>query len=105
MRKKFKLPEDVEKVLNRCPICGSKLEFSALYQYEKVYGIKADGTLTSQPKLKRDVGSMECGFISCTNDDCDFHTDCDLDTEDHKHIHVFQDGSVYKYVDDREDKT
>lgn len=95
--------EEEEKVLNKCPICGSKLEYSALYQYEKVFGIKKDGTLTSKPKLKRDVGSMECGFISCTNEECDFHTNCDLEVEDYDNIDVFLDGLTYMYTETQEE--
>ena len=41
---------------------------------------------------------MECGFINCTSEDCDFHTNCDLDCEENLAIHVFQDGDIYKYT-------
>jgi len=43
---------------------------------------------------------MECGFISCTNEECDFHTDCDLDVEDYKGIHIYQDKDKFMYEDD-----
>lgn len=99
MAKIFFSMEEEEKVLNKCPVCGSKLEYSSLYQYEKVFGIKRDGTLTSKPKFKRDVGSMECGFIACANEECDFHTNCDLEVEYYDNINVFQDGSTYMYTE------
>lgn len=89
-----------EKILNKCPICGSELEYSMLCQYELVYKITKKGQLTSKKKCKRDVGSMECGFIACTNEECDFHTDCDLNVEDSNGIHVYQDGDTYMYTEE-----
>lgn len=44
-------------------------------------------------KYKQDEGSMDCGFIKCSNENCDFHTDCDLDTDitgKYKHIYIHQ---------------
>lgn len=64
------------KILNKCPICGGKLEYNMLCQYTNIYGIKRNGDLTERRKRKEDAGSMECGFIACTNED--FMTDCDL---------------------------
>lgn len=96
----FKKIGSKELILNKCPFCGSELEYSALYQYEKVYKITKYGTLAKNPKCKRDTGSMECGYIVCTNHECDFHTDCDLDVEDYRNIHVYQDGRTYMYTDD-----
>ena len=29
---------------------------------------------------------MECGFIACSNADCDFHTNCDLEVEEEQEI-------------------
>lgn len=97
-KRKFWMGEE-EKVLNKCPLCGSKLEYSMLYQYERVYGITRRGTLKSKQKCKRDVGSMECGFVACTNEDCDFRTNCDLEVEDYNNINVFQDGEVFMYTE------
>ena len=64
------------KILNKCPICGGKLEYNALCKYSNVYGIKRNGDLTERRKRKEDAGSIECGFISCVNGD--FLTDCEL---------------------------
>ena len=40
---------------------------------------------------------MECGFICCSNEDCNFHTDCDYDTDttgpyEHIYIHENNEG-------------
>lgn len=82
------------KLLNRCPICGDKLEYSALMQYSDVYTIKRNGELSAKSK-KSDAGSMECGFISCVS--CDFVTDCDLDCTSHKNIKIWMENGKYFY--------
>lgn len=64
------------KILNKCPICGGKLEYNMLCQYSEVYGIKRNGELTERRKRKEDNGPIECGFIACTNED--FATDCEM---------------------------
>lgn len=89
-----------EKILNQCPLCGSVLEYSSLYQYSLVHKMLKNGTVSKSFK-KRDCGSMECGFITCTNEECDFRTDCDLDVEDYNEIHVYQNGGKFMYEDDR----
>lgn len=86
----------MEKILHKCPICGGKLIYSALYQYALNYGIKSNGTLTKSRK-KEDIGPMECGFIYCANEDCDFTTDCDLDSTEYTNIKIFQRGDTYFY--------
>lgn len=91
-----------EKILNKCPMCNSSLEYNALMQYTNVYKILKDGTLSKNRIRKDDNSSLECGFISCTNSDCDFCTDCDLDVIDNKNIHIWQDGSTLKYTEDIE---
>lgn len=97
-RKMFSMGEE-EKILNKCPICGSKLEYTELCQYEKVYCITKKGKITSRHKYKADVGSMECGYIICTNEECDFYTDCDLNVEGYKNINVFQLGELFMYTE------
>lgn len=82
------------KILNKCPVCGGKLEYSHLNQYANVYSIKSNGEL-SKRKRKEDIGSMDCGFISCT--DCDFVTNCDLECESHKNIEILQINDKYYY--------
>lgn len=87
----------MKKILNKCPICGGKLEYSNLMQYSDVYGIKKNGELTIKRIRKEDIGPMECGFIACTNEDCNFATDCDLDSANHLNIKVWQEGNKYYY--------
>lgn len=29
----------IEDILNKCPVCGSKLEYHSLYQFSKIYKI------------------------------------------------------------------
>lgn len=94
--------ESGEKILNRCPYCNSVLEYNMLMQYSNVYKILNNGTLSKQRIRKEDDCSMECGFISCSNPDCDFSTDCDLDVNDDTSIHIWQDGDKLKYTIDNE---
>ncbi len=80
-RRIFANPDGKEEILNECPLCGSELEYLALGQYSEVFRILKNGKLSKLRKYKRDEGSMDCGFIACSNKNCDFHTDCDLDTD------------------------
>lgn len=83
-----------EKLLNKCPICGSGLEYYRFYQYSKIHVIKKDGKIAEMPKRTIDDGSLDCGIISCTS--CNFSTNCDLEVENYKHIHISQrNGSFY----------
>lgn len=85
------------KILNRCPICGGRLEYSDLMQYSKDYQIKLNGRLSKNSK-NSDIAPMECGFISCTA--CDFHTNCELKVEGNYNIKIYQQGEVFMYEDD-----
>lgn len=85
----------MEKILNKCPICGADLEYSALYQYEKVFKITKRGTLSVNPKREEDVGTMECGVVTCSDSDCDFRTDCDLEVEGYDEFKIHQVGEKY----------
>ena len=76
-------------ILNKCPICGSELEYNSLYQFTKIYKVLKNG------KCKDDACPMECGFISCINPDCDFHTNCDLEVEGNGKYNIYQSGDVY----------
>lgn len=101
-RRRFSTPNSKEEVLNKCPLCGSELEYVALYQYSNVYRILKNGRISKTRKYKRDGGTMECGFIACSNNDCDFHTDCDLDTDttgDYEHIYIHQGDDDRFYID------
>lgn len=86
------------KILNKCPICGGRLEYSMLMQFTKDYQIKLNGRLAKNSK-NSDVFPMECGFISCTA--CDFHTNCDLECEEDHNIKIYQEDGVYMYEDER----
>lgn len=99
-KKKFASHNDEIKILNKCPLCGEPIEYNSLNQYTNVYSILKNGKMSNVRKRKEDSGSMECGFISCTNENCDFQTDCDLDTLEHREINVFQDNEIFKYTID-----
>lgn len=98
-RKMFSLGAE-EKVLTKCPICGAALEYIELGQYEEVYGITKKGSITKRRKRKKDIGPMEAAFIACTNAECNFHTNCELEAEDHMNIHIYQSGDMFIYTDE-----
>lgn len=101
-KRKFNIPNSKEEILNKCPLCGNELEYIVLYQYSNVYRILKNGEISKTRKYKRDEGSMECGFIACSNDGCDFHTDCDLDIEAPKkynHIRIYQNNNGQFMID------
>lgn len=107
-RRRFRTYDRKEEILNKCPLCGSELEFIDLYQYSNVYRILKNGEISKTRKYKRDCGPMECGFIACSNDDCNFHTDCDFDTDttgnyEHIYIHQGDDNKFFIDVDKKED--
>ena len=84
------------KLLTKCPVCENELEVNYLCQYSKVHRILKNGKTSKTMKYKRDEGSMECWFLSCSK--CTFHTDCDLDSEEHN-IHIWQeDNEQFMYV-------
>lgn len=87
----------MSRILNKCPICGGKLEYNMLCQYTDVFGIKRNGELTKKRKKTEDNGPMECGFISCINGD--FITDCDLSVTvpQNSKITIFQQSGCYYY--------
>lgn len=92
-RRIFATSDSNEKILNKCPICGEELEYVDLYQYSNVYRILGNGKISKTRKYKRDEGSMDCGFICCSNADCNFHTDCDYDTDTtgpYNHIYIHE---------------
>lgn len=94
------LEEEVEymsKILNKCPICGGKLIYSQLMQYSNIYSIKINGTLSKNRIRKEDNGPMECGFISCVNEECDFNTDTDHNCDAYPNIKIWQEDCVLFY--------
>ena len=86
----------MKKILNKCPRCGGKLEYSALMQYSNNFYIKRNGELAKKCR-KEDIGTMECGYISCTC--CDFVTNCEFECEDNKNIKIWQEGNKFYYDD------
>lgn len=45
---------------------------------------------------------MECAFICCSNEDCNFHTDCDYDTDTtgpYEHIHIYENNEGQFMID------
>ena len=91
-----------EKILNKCPLCGSRIKYMELCQYSEIFLIKKNGEL-SKHFTKDYYGSMECGCIVCTNDRCNFKTDFELNVSDevsknlHNKIHIYMknDGVFY----------
>ena len=57
-------------IRNCCPVCGSPIEVSALWQYSLNYKILRNGKI-SQKSKKKDVGPMEVAIAGCTNENCD----------------------------------
>lgn len=94
----------MEKVLNKCPVCKGKLEYTSLMQYSNIYGIKQNGELTSKRIRKEENGPMDAGYICCTNEDCNFETDCDLKSVNHTHIKIWQKGNKHYYSDSTENQ-
>ncbi len=87
-----------DKVLNSCPICGGTLEFYSLMQYSDVYKVKQNGKISTHRLRKEDNGSLECGFFSCTNKECDFVTDCDFICIKHN-IKIWEKNEKFFYDD------
>ena len=40
-------------ILNKCPICGSELEYNLLYQFTKPFKILKSGKLSIRPKREK----------------------------------------------------
>lgn len=80
-------------ILNKCPVCGSELEYKSLNRFIKVYKILPDGKLSNRVKRVEDTMVFEEGFISCVK--CNFHTNTELQDEGNK-INIKQfDGKFY----------
>ena len=89
----------MKKLLNKCPICGSKLETDSLWQYSVVATIKKDGTTSKRYRICN-KGPMECTAIRCINND--FATDYDLivETPKNSNILIFSEGSEFFFDDE-----
>lgn len=81
----------VDRILNKCPKCGSKLQFSNLMQFTRDYTIKRNGRLSAK-STRSDDCPMDASFVACTS--CDFVTNCDGEYKDYeRRIQVYsQDG-------------
>lgn len=55
-----------------------------------------NGKLSARPQRNESACPMECGFIACSNADCDFHTNCDLEVEEGRKYRIYQTGDTYK---------
>ena len=86
----------MKKVLNKCPICNSKIQYSRMMSFSMDSIIKRNGEPSVKEK-KGEVGPLECGFISCTNEDCNFATDCDLHSINHNNIRIGQEYGKFYY--------
>jgi hypothetical protein len=93
----------VKKILNKCPICGAKLQYSRMMSFSFDSIIKRNGEPSAKEK-KGEVGPLECGFISCTGDGCDFVTDCDLECSNYPYIKIWQQGCGFYYENENEDE-
>lgn len=70
-------------------------------QYSNIYKILKNGELSKNRIRKEDNGSLECGFISCSNKHCDFTTDCELNVMNYNEIKLEQkDGKIYYEITD-----
>lgn len=89
------------KVLNKCPLCGRELEYNALHQYSLVYKVLKSGKMSARRVRKEDNGPMECGFLVCTNKECGFVTDCDLNPIDKTmEINIYTKGKKFLYEEE-----
>lgn len=94
----------MENILNKCPICGSKLEYHAYFQFTKVYRILKNGKLSSRPIRNEDDCAMDCGFILCENPDCDFHTNSDLEVENNKEYEIYLSGDASYKIESKKEQ-
>lgn len=92
----------MRKILNKCPVCGGKLEYNMLMQYTNIYAVNKSGKLSSRRIRKEDNGSLECGFICCEN--ADFFTDADLHCMTSSDIKIWQEGEQLFYDDNSDEE-
>ncbi|MDE6626918.1 MAG: hypothetical protein K2K56_11195 [Lachnospiraceae bacterium] len=85
------------KILKKCPICGMTLEVHVMMQYTNVYRLKRNGEPSEKRIRKDDGGSMECFYLCCTNNECDFVTDCDLTPVNYNNFKIWQIGDKLYY--------
>jgi hypothetical protein len=85
----------MSQILNKCPICGGKLQFSNLMQFTRDYTIKKNGRLSAK-STRSDDCPMDAAFVACTS--CDFVTNCDGEYKDYeRRIQVYSQDGVMMY--------
>lgn len=77
----------VDRILNKCPKCGSKLQFSNLMQFTRDYTIKRNGRLSAK-STRSDDCPMDASFVACTS--------CDLLQIATENIKIMREE--YKYI-------
>ncbi len=88
----------MEKVLTSCPLCGSDLNYNELMQATDIYPITKRGKVSARRMKRRFEGSMGTGFINCSNENCKFVTDCDLEVEKNiVDIDIWQQNGKFMY--------
>lgn len=88
----------MKKILNKCPVCGSKLIFDELCQYSILHYMTAYGK-PSKSIRRRKNGSLGANLIYCDNMDCDFCTDADYECEKYPKIKIWEENNKF-WVDD-----
>lgn len=86
-----------ERKLTKCPICGSPLVYSTLYQVSHDYKITRSGKLSKRYKRSEDM-PLDCGAIFCTNNLCDFQTNFELKVEGYPEYKIRSDGEDFILV-------
>lgn len=68
----------MEKILNKCPVCGQRIEFHIMYQDTDAYNILKNGKLSKNRNRRKTVRyPMDASYISCSDPSCEFATDSD----------------------------
>lgn len=66
----------MKTVLNKCPVCGSRITHNVYYQFTRNYLVKKNGMPAKKCK-KSEEGPLECANLSCTK--CDWCTSVDYE--------------------------
>ncbi len=85
----------IMKPFSRCPICSSKLEYRVLKFYEDVYTVKNNGGVyVNKTKREYPEDCVEKGYLKCSNKQCGFKTDEELNVVGT----LLKDVNIYKDV-------
>lgn len=66
----------MKTVLNKCPVCGSRITFNVYYQFTRDYLVKKNGTPAKKCRKSGEC-PLECSNLSCTK--CDWCTSVDYE--------------------------